>query len=70
MELINQGIFLVTKVDKVLLFDLKTFEECGKIPIKLLPTESREPNEVLGIQKTPDETMVAIITGKNLVMNA
>lgn len=69
MELINQGIFLVSKVDQVLLFDARTFEQCGHIPITLLPTKSREPNEILGMQKTPDESMIAIITGKNLVMN-
>jgi hypothetical protein len=61
--------FLVTKIDKVLLFNIKTFEDCGAIPIKLLPTVTREPNEVIGMQKSPDETMVAIISGKNLVMN-
>lgn len=49
MELASQDIFCVTKIDKVLLYDLRTFEECGAIPIQLLTTESREPNEVLGI---------------------
>ena len=70
MELISQGIILVTKIDKVLLYNLRTFEECGQIPVELLPTVSREPNEVLGMQKSQDESMVAIIAGKNLVMNS
>ena len=38
MELNTLGIFLVTKIDKVLLFSLLTFEQCGHIPIQLLPT--------------------------------
>ena len=31
------------------MYDNVTFEQCGKIPITLLATETREPNQVIGI---------------------
>jgi hypothetical protein len=34
-----------------------------------MPTESREPNEIIGITKSPDDDWVAVISGKNLVMD-
>ena len=51
------------------MYDQDTFQFCGTIPIKLLSTETREPNEVIGIQKSRDENWLAIFSGKNLVMN-
>lgn len=30
---------------------------------------SREPNEIIGIQKSKDEQYIAVCSGKNLVMN-
>lgn len=50
------GKFMVTEIDKVCLYDSYTFEKAGEdLPIKLLPTETREPNEVIGIQASKDE---------------
>lgn len=47
---------MVTEIDKVCLYDSYTFEKAGEdLPIKLLPTETREPNEVIGIQASKDE---------------
>lgn len=40
----------------------------GKIDIPLLETESREPNEIIGICLSKCEYYVAVVTGKNLVM--
>ena len=51
------------------MFDNQDFTRCGEIPIKLLITETREPNEVIGLVKSLDENWVAIISGKNLIMN-
>lgn len=45
----KNNIFLVAKVDTIMIFDCETFNCQGKIPIKLLPTETREPNEIIGI---------------------
>lgn len=69
LELVSMNTFLVSKVDKVLMFDCDTFQFCGEIPIKLLPTETREPNEVIGMAKSKCENFIAIFSGKNLVKN-
>ena len=37
--------------------------------IDLLPSTTREPNEVIGLQKSACEKYIAVISGKNLVMN-
>ena len=58
----------MTNIDHILICSNKTFREKGKIPIPLLKTESREPNEIIGIAKSPDEKFLALITGKNLIM--
>ena len=44
LELKGMNVFLVTKVDKILMYDSDTFQHCGEIPISLLKTETREPN--------------------------
>jgi hypothetical protein len=56
-------------VDQVLIYDNSDFSIKGKIPITLLKTETREPNEIIGICKSKDENWLAVISGKNLVMN-
>ena len=61
--------FLVTNIDKIIIYDSDTFQRIGEIPIKLMPTVSREPNEVIGMAASKDEQWLAIISGKNLVMN-
>jgi hypothetical protein len=62
-------VFLCSKVDKVCIYDSLTFKELGEIPITLLKTETREPNQVIAIQKCQNEQYLAIISGKNLIMN-
>jgi hypothetical protein len=69
LEIEYLDIFLVTKVDQVLIYDNSDFSIKGKIPITLLKTETREPNEIIGICKSKDENWLAVISGKNLVMN-
>jgi len=49
------------------MFDCDSFKYIGDIPIKLLTTETREPNEVIGIVKSDCDNYLAIISGKNLV---
>lgn len=34
-----------------------------------MKTESREINEIIGIQKSDDENFLGIISGKNLIMD-
>lgn len=70
VEIKSMGKFLVTETDKVQMYDSYTFEKVGDpLPIKLLPTETREANEVIGIQVSQCEQFVAVVTGKNLVKN-
>ena len=65
----TSNMFLVSKGDKVFIFDIDTFKQVGEIPLTLLKTETREKNEIIGMQKSQDDNFLAIISGKNLVMN-
>lgn len=69
IEFQNLGVFLVTKVDKIIVYSSNTFQEVSEIPIMLLKTETREPNEVIAIQKCQNEMYLAVISGKNLIAN-
>ena len=52
LELSETDQFLVTKVDKVLIYSSKTYQKVGELPIALLKdTTAREPNQVLALQK-------------------
>jgi hypothetical protein len=62
-------IFLVAKKDEIKVYDSNTFAFKAHIPIKLLVTETREPNEIIGICKSKCNRWIACISGKNLVMN-
>tara|TARA_B110000285_G_C15126167_1_gene620391 strand:- start:2268 stop:2408 length:141 start_codon:yes stop_codon:yes gene_type:complete len=44
LDLATMNTILVTKVDKIFMYNNKDFKCFGEIPIKLLPTETREPN--------------------------
>jgi len=33
----------------------------------LLPTETREPNQIIAMRKSNDENFVAVMSGKNLI---
>lgn len=67
LELQGDNLFLITKIDKVLVYDSDTFTQVSEVPIALLKTETREPNEVIGLQKSNNEVYIAVISGKNLV---
>jgi hypothetical protein len=68
VEITNSKLVLVTKVDQIILIDSQTYNTVGNIPIPLLKTESREPNEIIGLCLSPCEDWLAVVTGKNLVM--
>ena len=69
IEIPSMEIIVATNVDHLLMFENKSFKLVGKIPIPLMKTESREPNEIIGIQKSDDENFLGIISGKNLIMD-
>jgi hypothetical protein len=50
------------------MFNSDTFKAIDKIPITLFESDSREPNEVIGMTKSKCEKWIAVISGKNLVM--
>ncbi len=62
--------FSVGHIDKVRFFDATTYQELKNqtIPIPLLKSETREKNEVVSMQKNHDGSIIACISGKNLVM--
>jgi hypothetical protein len=68
IDLHTMNAFLVTKIDKIFIFDSLTFEIKGEIPIKLLKTETREPNQIISMRKSVCEEFLAVISGKNLIM--
>ena len=55
LSLPSMNIFLVAKVDQIMIFDSDTYKAIDKIPIKLLESMSREPNEVIGMTKSKCE---------------
>lgn len=44
LDLATMNTILVTKVDRIYMYNSHDFKCFGEIPIKLLPTETREPN--------------------------
>jgi hypothetical protein len=69
LELETMNAYLVSKIDKVIMYDSQSFNEVDNIPIKLLKADTREPNQVIAIKKCQDEEYLAIISGKILIMN-
>lgn len=69
MELETMHAFLVAHVDQINMYDNTDFKKIDTVPIKLLVTETREPNQIIAMQKCQDEQVLAIITGKILIMN-
>ena len=47
----------------------ETYEEYEQFPIELIQSETREPSQVIAMQKSQDEEFVAVISGKILIMN-
>ena len=69
MSINKFNIFLVAKIDEIFIYDIDTYEEKSKVAIELLKTTAREPNEVIGMCKSSGEEWLAVISGKNLIMN-
>jgi hypothetical protein len=68
LDLATMNTILVTKVDKIYMYNNQDFKCIGEIPIKLLPTETREPNQIIAMVKSNCEQFLAVISGKNLIM--
>ena len=61
--------FIMTKLDKIRVYDSFTLKEVDEIIIELLPSVTREPNEIIGFRINQLQNKLVIITGKNLVRN-
>ena len=69
IEIGSMRMIFVTNINVIDVYSNKTFKKMLTIPIPLLKDEAREPNEIIGIQGSPDDMWIAIITGKNLIMD-
>ena len=71
LDLPSINSFIVARLGQVRFFDNETFKvrEDVSLPIKLLPAEAREPNQVIKLVKSHDEELIAVISGRLLVMN-
>lgn len=69
LELNTMDAYLVAKIDTVTMYDVDSFEGVDTIPIQLMKADTREPNQVIAMQKCPNEEYLAIISGKILIMN-
>jgi len=63
--------FLVSKSDRIEFYDIDTYKEIAEceLRIPLLETEGREPNEIISMQVSQNKQILAVITGKNLIMD-
>ena len=63
--------FIVSKVNLIKFYDIDTYVEMknSMITIPLLESQTREPNEIIGLAKDVNENYLAIISGKNLIMD-
>ena len=68
IEILRKSQLLVQTKDKVQILCSQTYKQQGEINISLKITNTREPIEIIGFQKSTDEDYIAIISGKNLVM--
>ena len=62
------NMIVVTSVDRLLFFEDKSYQKIGELEIPILKTETREINEVVGLNKSKCENLMAVISGKNLIM--
>lgn len=68
LDLPTMKAFLITNIDKIYMYDSETYQRIGEMPITLLKTETREPNQIIALGKSKDEKYIACISGKNLIM--
>jgi hypothetical protein len=67
----SMNAFLVSKTDVIHFYDVDSFKELkgSRLQIPLFKSETREKNEIVSMQLSLDQNYIAVISGKNLVMN-
>jgi len=63
--------FIIGKGREIRFFSTEGFKEMHgcKMTIDLLPSKTREPSEIIAIRTNNEETLLAVISGKNLCMS-
>lgn len=55
LELETMHAFLVAHIDTINMYDNTDFRKIDAVPIKLLQADTREPNQIISMQKCQDE---------------
>lgn len=63
--------FVVTEIKTLRFYHVDTFKEIeeARIDIPLLESVTREPNQIISVRISKNEDYLAVISGKNLIMN-
>ena len=69
LEYKSMNLYLISNVNKILMYDADSYTFIDEVPIKLLEADTREPNQIIAMVKSPDEEWLAVVTGKKLIMN-
>ena len=71
LNVVSMGVFLVTNVDEIQMYDCTTFQEIPERRLKIpqIASTTRERNEIIAISLCPYEKYLGVITGKNLIKN-
>jgi hypothetical protein len=67
LELEKNNAFIISQTNKVTIYNSQTFAPASTLPISLIDSNSREPSQVLELQKSEDEVFVGAVSGKNLI---
>lgn len=66
-ELSRYNVVVFYMVNKIRIYDSKTLELMSILDVNLLETQTREKNEIIGMSHSPNQDLLAIITGRNLI---
>lgn len=71
LQIESMNAFVVSMVDIIKFYEVDSYTEIKEclIKIPLFPSVTREPNEIISMVISSTEEMLAVISGKNLIMN-
>jgi hypothetical protein len=67
LELEKNNAFMISQTNKVTIYNSQTFAQTSTLPITLMDSKTREPTQILELQKSDDEVFVGAVSGKNLI---
>lgn len=67
----SMNAFIVTETKTLKFYNVDTFKEIleSRIDIPLLDSVTREPNQIISVRINKKEDYLAVMSGKNLIMN-